>query len=137
MKFNIDEYDEVKASEQGYEFEALKPDGTGTGFFITVRGSESDVIQKAVAKKINSARSKAFIAEKSGKVQAPTPFEEDVNEGVELTVLRIISWRGIFDKDGKEVPFTTEEGLRVLNRFRSLAAQVTQHSSELSNFIKG
>lgn len=135
--FNIDAYDEVSACEQGYEFEAKTPSGTGTGFFITVRGSESKIIQDAIAKKINSERSKAFIAERSGKPQAVRQFEDDIEEGLDLTVLRIISWRGIVDKDGKEVPFTKEEGLRVLGKFRSLASQITTESSELSNFIKG
>lgn len=135
--FCIDNYDEVSACEQGYEFEALLPDGAKTGVFITVRGSESSVIQDAVSKKINKERSKAFMAEKSGKVQAPTQFEDDINEGLELTVMRIISWRGFVDKAGVEVPFSKDEGYRVLNRFRSLAKQITENSSELTNFIKG
>jgi hypothetical protein len=135
--FNIDEYDEVAACEQGYEFEAKTPDGKGTGLYITVRGTESKQIQDAIAKKINSERSKAFVAERSGKPQAPSQFENDISEGLELTVLRIISWRGIVDGSGKEVPFTKEEGLRVLGKFRSLAGQITEASSDLSNFIKG
>jgi hypothetical protein len=135
--FNIDEYDEVAACEQGYEFEAKKADGSGTGFFITVRGTESKQIQDAIAKKINSERSKAFIAERSGKPQQPSQFENDISEGFELTVLRIISWRGIVDSKGNEVPFSKEEGIRVLSKFRSLAGQITEASSDLTNFIKG
>jgi hypothetical protein len=137
VDFNIDAYDEVAACEQGFEFEAKTPDGKGTNFFITVRGTESEVIQDAISKKIDSERSKAFIAERSGKPQQPSPFQNDVKEGIELTVLRIISWRGIKDGKGQEVPFSHKEGLRVLGRFRSLAGQITEASSDLSNFIKG
>jgi hypothetical protein len=135
--FNIDDYDEVAACEHGYEFEAKKPDGSGTGLFITVRGTESKLIQDAIAKKINQERSKAFVAERSGKPQPVRQFEDDISEGIELTVLRIISWRGLVDSKGNEVPFTKEEGLRVLSKFRSLAGQITEASSDLSNFIKG
>lgn len=134
--FNIDLYDEVSACEQGYEFEATTPNGGGTGFFIVVRGNESESIQKQLADQVNKARQKAWMAEKTGKPTPPSDFERDMKEGMELTVSRIISWRGIVDKDGKEVPFSKDEGMRVLKRFPSLAKQIVEASIELSNFIK-
>lgn len=133
--FNIDDYNEVAACEQGYEFEAVTPNGTGTGFFITVRGNESEAIQKQLADQINKLRHKQFMAEKTGKPTPPSDFERDMQEGMGLTASRIISWRGIVDKDGKEVPFSQAEALRVLKRFPSLAKQIIDASTELSNFI--
>lgn len=135
--FIIDDYDEVAFAEEGYEFEAKTPDGKGTGFFIKVRGTESKVVQDIIKSKINEERSKEFISQRTGKPRQPNQFEDDIKEGLDLTVARIISWRGVFDKAGKEVPFTKEEGLRVLGKFRSLAGQVTEASSDLANFIKG
>lgn len=133
--FCLDNYDEVAACEKGYEFEALTPNGSGTGFYITVRGNESEAIQKQIAEQINKARQKQWMAEKSGKPIPPNDFERDMAEGVVLTVSRIISWRGIVDKEGKEVPYSQTEAMRVLKKFPSLAKQIIDASTELSNFI--
>lgn len=134
--FCIDDYDEVAACETGYEFEAVTPNGSGTGLFITVRGNESEQIQKQLADQINKARQKQFMAEKSGKPVPPTDFERDMLEGMNMTISRIIGWRGIVDKQGNEVPFSEAEAKRVLKKFPSLAKQIVEASTDLSNFIK-
>lgn len=134
--FCIDDYDEVALAESGYEFEAVTINGKKSGVFITVRGTESEAVQ---AKYMDYERKRAqeeWMTKRTGKIPPPQDPEEKKKEGIDQTIARIISWRGIYDKSGNEVKFSHNEALRVLKRFPSLAMQIIEASAEVSNFIK-
>lgn len=140
MGFNLTKNNVAQKSEVGYEFE-LKMPGTGdpTGAFITVRGDQSKVVKEHGRKTYNALQAKANMARKRGKDPEEITLEDAEDMSIESAAMKIISWRGIEEGEGKsatEVPFSVENAQRILREHQWIREQVTEEASQLLNFLK-
>lgn len=132
---SFDDLDAKKAGETPYEMEYLRPDGSGSGFFLQVLGAQSQAVQDAIARETNERTKKEKLAEamqgRSGKT-APhfTPLEDMIAFTRRLAAVRIADWRGL-----KE-PYTPELALKLCMHNQELAQQVLEASNDLGNFTK-
>ena len=53
--------------------------------------------------------------------------------GAEAAAVRVISWKGL-SEDGKEVPFSNENALRVFKEHSWIREQVLEQASNVFNF---
>ena len=137
MTLSLDQLDATKASATAFEFEYIDTStGECTGVFLSVLGSESEIVSAEVAKLINERRRKQAareVQQKIGTGTKPVEFESiesDIEFGQRLAAVRLVGWRGISE------PFTPENALRLCSNNRDIAAQITTHSDAISNFMK-
>ena len=135
--FSLADLDVVSKSSNAFEFEYLTPDGSKSGIFFSVLGSNSDVVMGALAERINADRNReAYRQAKAAKSRpgavAPevSTFEDDVDSGKKLAAIRLVGWRGISE------PFTPENALRLCYSNPLIAAQITEQSDDMANFTK-
>lgn len=139
--FDLSKEDFAKTAEQGYKLYPTYPNGSrfGDNVWILVRGEHSEVLTKFNKSRFNQEQREAALAARKSKtgvapVEAKT-IEEYEDLLVERAVLSTISWNG-FTVDGKEVEFTPEIGAKYYKKFKPLANQVIDASSEASNFFR-
>lgn len=124
----------VKASDTAFEFEYITPDGENSGVFLSVLGSQSDVVSKAAAKMINERRKKQAAREVGKRLNQKNvdfdTLEDDVAFGQRLAASRLVGWRGIDD------PFTPENALVLCQTNSFIASQIMEQSNDLGNFMK-
>lgn len=132
---SFDDLDAKKAGETPHEMEYLRPDGSGTGFFLQVLGSQCQSVQDAIAKETNERSRKEKLAEvmrgRSGNPDVHfTPLEDMIAFTRRLAAIRISGWRGM-----KE-PYTPELALKLCQHNQELSQQVLDASNYLGNFMK-
>jgi hypothetical protein len=125
----------VKASEAPFEFEYITPDGSPSGVFLLILGGQSEVVTKTAAKMINEHRKKKAAREMNAKFGSRhgvdfDTLESDVEFGQRLAAVRLVGWRGISD------PYTPENALLLCQTNKLIAAQIMEHSENLSNFMR-
>lgn len=129
---SLADLDAVSASDTPFEFEYILPDGTGSGVFLQVLGSQSEKVTTEVNKLVNARRKQQAQAE-AVKGRSPAgadfvPIESDLEFGHKLTAVRLFGWRGIGDT------FTPENALRLVSRNSAIAEQITAASNDIGNF---
>jgi len=129
---SLADLDAVSASDTPFEFEFIKADGTGSGVFLSVLGSQSEKVTSEVNKLVNARRKQQAQAEavKSRSASAAdfTPIESDLEFGHKLTAVRLVGWRGISDE------FSPANAFRLISRNTAIAEQVTAASNDIGNF---
>lgn len=129
---SLADLDAVSASDTPFEFEFIRADGTGSGVFLQVLGSQSEKVTSETNKLVNARRKQQAQAEAvKGRSAAGadfTPIESDLEFGHKLTAVRLVGWRGISDE------FTPEGALRLVSRNSAIAEQVTVASNDIGNF---
>lgn len=130
--FSLDAFDATAASDKPIEMEIILPDGSNSGAFLLILGNESSKVQAEVNRLVNERRKKALRAEavRTKGDAAFTPIEEDIEFGHRLTAVRVVGWRGIKEE------WSPENAYRLVSRNASIAAQVTQASGEVADFLK-
>lgn len=115
---------------QGFEFEYVDGNGNGTGFLITVLGSDAPKVQEWVRKRMNQRRSHEAMQAKRGK-EVERTVEDDIDFGNEAAAIRITGWRGI------EESYSPDLALQVVTFNSLVREQVLKASNDLTNFTKG
>lgn len=134
--FSLSDLDATKASESAFEFEYVNPAGDPTGIFFQVLGSQSETVTAEVSKLVNDRRRKEAVREvqrKMGTGKKDVGFEtmeSDIEFGQRLAAIRLVGWRGISDT------WSFENALRLCQTNRHIAAQITEQSEEMANFMK-
>ena len=135
MGITLNDLDATKASAEAFEFEYINAAGEATGIFFSVLGGESEVVRAETSRLQNERRRKAAAREVAQKVGVGArkvefePFESDVIYGRRLAAVRLVGWRGIDD------PFTPEAALYLCQNNDHIAAQITEQSNAMENFI--
>lgn len=129
---SLDAFDAAKASDKPIEMEIINHDGSNSGVFLLVLGTESEKVQAEVNRLVNDRRKKAMRAEAVRTKGEPAfiPIEEDIEFGHRLTAVRVVGWRGIKDE------WSPENAYRLVSRNASIATQVTQTSGAVADFLK-
>ena len=126
---SLADLDLVSASENAYEFEYLRPDGSDTGVFVTVLGAQAPKVQDWVRKTLNRRKSQDQLAAKRGK-EIERTIEDDEQFGIDAAAIRVVGWRGITE------PYSHENALILMERNNELREQVFEASNNLGNFTK-
>lgn len=134
--FSLKSLDARAASETPFEFEYLLPDGSPTGVFLSVLGSQSKEVTAEVNRLMNlrrSAEATQAIAAKTGgrKADAFVTVESDIEFGQRVAAVRLVGWRGI------EEPYDPDLALELCKSNQDIATQVAEKSSDMGNFMKG
>ncbi len=127
--FSLADLDLTSASEKAFEFEYLRTDGSETGVFLTVLGSQAPLVQSWVRKSLNRRRSQEAMAAKRGK-EIDRTVEDDEQFGVDAAAIRVVAWRGITE------PYSPENALLLMTNNSELRDQVFEASNNLGNFNK-
>lgn len=127
--FSLSDLDLTSASENAFEFEYLRTDGSDTGVFITVLGSQAPKVQDWVRKSLNRRRSQEAMAAKRGK-EIERTVEDDEQFGIDAAAIRIVGWRGIAE------PYSHESALILMSNNLEIREQVFEASNNLGNFSK-
>lgn len=127
---SLADLDAVAAGGSAFEFEYIRPDGTGSGVFLSVLGSQSEKVTEEVNKLVNARRKQQAQAAASGGKGDFTTIESDIEFGHKLTATRIVAWRGISDE------FSPAGAYQLVSRNSAIAEQVTAASNDLTNFTK-
>jgi len=139
MGLNLTKNNVAEKSEVGYEFELKTPSGENSGAFITVRGDESKAVRDYDRKKFNAYQARVSMAKKRGKDLEDFSIEEYEDIAVEDAAVRVISWKGLEEGEGKavaELPCTPENIQRVMRQHKFIRDQVREEASQLLNFLK-
>lgn len=131
---DLNDLDAVAAGDTPFEIEYVRADGSGSGVFLLVLGSQSEKVQSAVNKLVNDRRKKqaqaAAVTKGADKAEF-TPIEDDIAFGHRLTAVRVVGWRGIKQE------WSAETAFRLVSRNSEIAEQVTTASNNLGNFMPG
>lgn len=120
----------AKRCDQGYEFEYMNENDKPTGIFFTVIGGHSEKIKRATfAAYDRNARMEAM-QKKRGRDVEIKPLEEQADENLEITALRVIGWRGITE------PCTPENVLLLMKTNVLVVKQVLEASENIANFTR-
>ena len=134
-QFSLDDLDATKASSEAFEFEYINPAGDATGIKFKVLGSQCETVTDVVNKLVNERRRKEAAREIKRKVGVGSkavefePLENDIEFGQRLAAVRLVGWSGI-----KE-PWSEAGALKLCQTNRHIAAQITEQSDEMSNFM--
>jgi len=134
---SLAQLDATTASAEAFESEYINPAGDSTGIFFKVLGSQCESVTAEVNKLVNERRRKEAAREVQRKIGVGKKtiefetIESDVEFGQRLAAQRLVGWRGISD------PWTPENALKLCQTNRHIAAQITEQSEEMSNFMKG
>lgn len=132
--FDLNDLDAVAASDSPFEIEYLRADGSGSGVFLLVLGSQSEKVQSEVNRLVNDRRKRQALAasvtaRNNTQAEAFTPIEDDIAFGHRLTAVRVVGWRGIKQE------WSAENAFRLVSRNSEIAEQVTTASNNLGNFM--
>lgn len=133
-KLSLADLNARKASETPYKFQPLGPTGEPMEITLSVLGSQSYTVQKAINAAVDARRKQEAIRDAELGTARPgdniTPLEDDVKFGQRLAAARLVGW------DGIEEPFTPENALTLCQDNPDLADQITKQSNRLANFMK-
>jgi hypothetical protein len=133
MAFDLKKNNPVTIHEAGHTFEVVTPDGVNTGIKMKVRGSMSEKVRKFYRTLFTQQQMKEAAAAKRNRPVDPMTIEESEEVSIRSSALRVISWEGI-EEDGKEVPYTPENCIRLMTEYSFLREAVTRESEEVLNF---
>lgn len=134
-QFSLEDLDATKASAEAFEFNYINPAGDATAIFFKVLGSQCEKVTDVVNKLVNERRRKEAAREIKRKVGVGAkavefePLESDIEFGQRLAAVRLVGWRGI-----KE-PWSEAGALKLCQTNRHIAAQITEQSDEMANFM--
>ena len=132
--FDLNDLDAVTAGDTPFEVDYVRADGSSSGVFLLVLGSQSEKVQSEVNRLVNERRKKqAVAAAMQGKANPDkadyTPIEDDIAFGHRLTAVRLVGWRGIKQE------WSAENAFRLVSRNSEIAEQITTASNNLGNFM--
>lgn len=133
MSFDLKKNNPALTAEAGHEFEVVMPDGTITPIKIKVRGSHSPKVKEFYRNAFSQMQVKENNAKRRGKEVEPMTIAESEDFAIRSSVLRVISWSGIFEGD-KEVIFSPDECTRIMTEYPFIRELVTKESEEVLNF---
>jgi hypothetical protein len=115
--------------DAAYEFEYLDPQGRPTGVFLSVLGSQSQIVQKFVRQRLNEQRARQSMMQKRGK-EVEATVEDDEEFANDAAAVRLVGWRGITE------PYSPALALELVSTNSELRGQVFKASNDLGNFNK-
>jgi hypothetical protein len=133
MSFDLKKNDPAKIAEIGHEFDVVMPDGTLTDIKIKVRGSLSPIVKDFYRNAFSQMQVKASAAKKRGKEPEEMSLQESEDFAIRSSAIRVMGWSGIAE-DGKDIPYSQEECLRLMTAYPFLREAVTAESEQLLNF---
>lgn len=133
---SLAQLDATTASAEAFEFEYINPAGDATGIFFRVLGSQSEVVTTEVAALVNDGRRREAAREikrRAGASKKAVEFdalEDDISFGQRLAAARLVGWRGISDS------WSPANALKLCQTNRHIAAQITERSDDIANFMQ-
>lgn len=134
MAFDIKLNNLAEKAEIGYKFEVKLPDGSSTGFYITVRGNQSPKIKQFSKELFTKTQIKDQVAKRKGKTDQIIDLDEVEQTLVESAVARVITWEGLED-GGKVVEPTPDNILHLMKEQDWIRKQVLDESDNDASFI--
>lgn len=127
--FDISALDVTSHSEEGTTVEIVNPkSGDKTGIVISVKGAFSARFQEMIARQ----KKREAMRQKNAVARAVAEDEDDTSQVLsEVTT----GWTGMVE-NGKDVPFTKAEALRIYERYPVIRGQVLSAVLDVANFIK-
>lgn len=122
----------AEIAERGHRFEVKLPDGSPTGFYITVRGDQSPKVKAYVKQQVQRAQQKQLLAKRKSK-EVDYDYEELLDMQAEAAKVRVITWEGLLE-NGKEVKPTPENIERIMAEQDWIASQVIEEATIAANF---
>ena len=123
------------ASEAGFTFEPVYPNGQGIGATITVRGPESAQVRAVLRRQLAELQTRELQAKKRGKEPDAPGLEELEAQAIELAVAYTITWTGF--EDGGVPMDPTEANFRAIYADYSwIRRQVIDEAQDLGNFAQ-
>lgn len=148
---SLAQLDARKASETPFEFEYIDPKGNLSGIFLSVIGSHSDAIKKAMVSSVDEQRRRDMIrATRNAKARPESAeigsFADDIDEGTRQAALRLVGWRTPSDTAGLNAeqlerfqgivePWSAENALMLCRINPEISAQVMEKSNDLGNWL--
>ena len=127
---SIDDLNASKKCEEGFEFEFIDENGDGTGFFITVIGSQAPSVKKVRYARANKEQQHNEMLKKRGKDIPFKPVEDLVASIVSNVSCCIVGWRGIKED------YSPELAEQICDNNDAIFEQVKAASENIQNFTK-
>lgn len=132
-KFDLNDLDMIKASNQGREIEIRHPlTDEPLGMFVSVLGRESDTFREIIQDRIDRQIEEQARGKRRRKPKTVAQGEE---EAVELLSACTTGWRGVV-LNGKELEFTVSNVKMVYKHWAWFRAQVDDAIGDLDGFLK-
>lgn len=131
-------FDTVAACNEGYELELLKPNGDGSGIFISVLGKDSDEFKQFQREQRDAVNRKVMKARKRGQDVKMDSAEMSEEKEIDLLTRLTTGWRNMpsFTVEGELLSFNKENAAMLYTKFPSIKRQVDEASADMQNFIK-
>lgn len=129
-KIDINSFDAVKDSEQGFDVKINNADGTDSGVVLTVLGKHSDKVTGWTKKKFSEYQREAEMAKRRGKEVEPKSLDELEEFNLSNAAVRVTGWKNI------EQEFSEELLKGALKRNPHWLEQIIEASDDAANFIK-
>jgi hypothetical protein len=140
---DLSELDSVSAANEGVEVELVNPKtGAGTGIFVRILGSDSDVFRKKTQEQQQRRMSRLF---KGGRMN-PNSYSssEAERDAIDLLAACTKSWRRASGEGesatllvkGEELSCTPENAKRLYSTFPWIKEQLDEAISDRANFLK-
>jgi hypothetical protein len=129
-EIDIADLDTCAQCDTPFEFEYQRPDGSGSGVFLSVLGSQSAKVTSEINRLINARREKSANRAVGGRHKTAEfdPIEDDIAFGQRLSAVRLVGWRGI------KQAYSPELALKLCQSNSLLSGQVLEASNDLGNF---
>lgn len=124
-----------QASEAGYTFPAIYPDGTPAGVSITVIGPDSEAAKAHAARRFAQMQGRAAAARRTGRDADELTADELEQQMVELAVVYTAGWTGVLE-GGQPLPCTADNARRLYRLHPWLRSQVVTEAQTLGNFVR-
>jgi hypothetical protein len=132
--FSLSDLDAKTKSETPIELEYVTREGVETGIVFSILGSESETVQAAINKMVNSRRKQQAATEATAAgvrgAVAVTPIEDDIAFGHRLTAARLAGWKGIKEE------FTAENALKLVSMNADISAFILEVSNQSGRFLQ-
>lgn len=139
MKFDLGGIDTKTLSEEGVDM-VIKLMGSdeplvarnGKPVSIKLLGPDSDVYRDISRAQLKKRLTRTTDATKLNELD----FGEIDQEGMELIASCVVGWSNVFDTEGKEIPCTKENALKLVENYPVLREQVDAFVANRAHFLK-
>jgi hypothetical protein len=137
QSFDLSMFDTVSACNSGAKIELLKPNGDGSGIFISVLGRDSDVYKTFEREQRDSMNRKIMLARKRGQDIRLDSAEMTEEKEIELLARLTTGWENVPAFDGQGLlPFSKDNAIALYTKYPSIRRQMDDASGDMQNFIK-
>lgn len=132
--FSLNDLDAKTKGETPIQAEYVTKEGVETGVVFSILGGESETVQAAINKMVNSRRKQQAAIEAAATsvrgATAVTPVEDDIAFGHRLTAVRLVGWKGIKEE------FSPENAMKLVSSNADVSAFILEVSNQSGRFLQ-